>query len=78
MNQKHRNINTKSALSGVDVSVDKRGSTRDEQRKRWRESQNVEEKKTKSEGGKPKSQTEEQCSAVGGAVWFLWPGPTAR
>lgn len=34
-------------------------------------------KKT-SEGEKTESQAEERCSAVGGAVWLLWPGPTAR
>lgn len=34
--------------------------------------------KTRREGEKTRSQAEESCSAVGGAVWFLWPGSTAR
>lgn len=60
----------------------KRGSARDEGRQRLREAEYVErtgqKNKTRSEGGKKKSQAEESCSAVGGAVWFLWPGPTSR
>lgn len=37
-----------------------------------------EKNKTTREGDKLKSKAEEPCSAVGGAVWFLWPGSTAH
>lgn len=34
--------------------------------------------KTRREGDKVNSQAEKLCSAVGGALWFLWPGFTAH
>lgn len=77
MNQKHRNINTtKSTLSGVDVSVDKRGSTTDEERRRLRESQNVGEKtkqKVKEKNQNPRQRSNavllvELCGFFGQAL----------
>lgn len=62
-------------------TADKRRPTGDEERKRLKEAQHVKKRRRRhknNEWEKPKSEAEERCSAAGGAVWFLWPGSTAR